>query len=245
MNRHTLQSPARVSAALWSAALAGLAGGVACGTTDTPTDDTDDAVETDETDGGETDESDDTETEGILSSERVPELNFATFSADCVTRGGIVQIHATCAGNNACAGMSFNKWSKDLTEHTCRGLNSCGGASCVVLQADQGRDPAELYDQYCGSMCHGEDFSLYVAPTMTPEDGEARFNTRSTETHMALIAFGATGMTPDGTPFANMPPFKDKFSRAELAGLVAFVKTLDVEVTTYGVPGETEDFTDL
>jgi hypothetical protein len=180
----------------------------------------------------------------VTSTERVEDLTFASFRQDCFDRGGVVQSHATCAGNNACAGFSFNKWSKELTEHTCRGMNSCGGASCVVLPEDQGRDAADLYEQNCGSMCHGTNFTLYVPPGADPVAAEANFRARSFETHVAAIAFGLRGLTAAGNAYANMPAFHEKLSRAEIERLVAHLQSLDVEPSTFQVSGETEDFTE-
>lgn len=233
----------RPSARLWGAALAGLVGAVACGggakDPSASTDDSDSAPANDPVD--DTPEED---TKEVLSNTKAPDLTLAAFTADCTTRGGVVQIHATCAGNNACAGMSFNKWSKDLTEHTCKGLNSCGGASCVVLPPDQGRDAAELYEERCGSMCHGSGFTLYVAPGVEHAAALAAFADRTPEAQLKIIAFGARGMTAAGTALANMPAFHGDLSRAEIERLVAHVRSLEVEATTYGIPGETEDFTD-
>jgi hypothetical protein len=233
----------RPSSTLWGAAVVGLLGvsGLSCSDSGEPGS----VQDTPLVDEQDTAPAEPPEPMGILSTETLPELTFADFSDDCLGRGGVVQIHATCAGNNACRGMSFNKWSKQLTEHTCKGLNSCGGASCVVLPGDQGRTGAELYEESCGSMCHGDGFTVYVAPGTEHEAAMARFTARTPEAHVRIIAFGARGMTDAGTAYANMPGFHEKMSRAEIERLVAHLRTLEATPNTYGVPGETEDFTDV
>lgn len=56
----------------------------------------------------------------------------ASFEADCTTRGGTFEIHPHCGGANACRGMSYDTDTKVLTEHTCKGLNTCAGYSCII-----------------------------------------------------------------------------------------------------------------
>jgi hypothetical protein len=235
---------ARPSPNLWTAAVAGLMSAVACGvaSTDDHHHDADTDAASADTDPTETD---DTEpADPILSTESRPDLTFQQMSDECEAAGGLMQTHATCAGNNACRGMSFNKWSKDYTEHTCRGLNSCGGASCVVLQEDQNRPVEELYDDYCGGMCHGADFTVFAPPDADLDAALAAYEARSTFTHLNMIAFGLKGMNASGTPYANMPAFYEKFSRAELERLAAYVKTLPATAAHFQVSGETEDFTE-
>jgi hypothetical protein len=54
------------------------------------------------------------------------------FAAQCQTMNGILEIQPHCGGSNACRGMSYDSEAQTLIEHTCRGLNSCAGFSCVV-----------------------------------------------------------------------------------------------------------------
>jgi hypothetical protein len=56
----------------------------------------------------------------------------ASFRAECDSRGGTLEIHPHCGGANACKGMSYDLDTHVWTEHTCKGLNTCRGFSCVV-----------------------------------------------------------------------------------------------------------------
>jgi hypothetical protein len=169
-------------------------------------------------------------------------MTFEKFSADCDKRGGLVQTHAVCSGNNACKGISFNKFSYERTEHTCKAMNSCGGMSCVVLPEDQGRTGETVYDESCGG-CHGEKnkFTLYVPPGTDIDAAKAGFPKRSRDLQVAIVAFGLHGMNANGTASANMPAHHEKYSVAEIERVVTYVHALPLEVETYGVVGQTED----
>jgi hypothetical protein len=68
----------------------------------------------------------------ITSSKIVRDLTLERFTADCDTWHGVVQIPPHCGGFNSCRGMSYDSGTEVLTEHTCRGLSSCAGFSCVL-----------------------------------------------------------------------------------------------------------------
>ncbi len=68
----------------------------------------------------------------ITSSRVVPGLTLEAFTAQCDERHGTVEIIPHCGGVNTCRGMSYDTETEVLTEHTCKGLNTCGGFSCVV-----------------------------------------------------------------------------------------------------------------
>ncbi len=68
----------------------------------------------------------------ITSSTIVPDLTLEDFTAECDKRGGTVEIHPHCGGENTCRGMSYDTGTQTLTEHTCRGMNVCAGFSCVI-----------------------------------------------------------------------------------------------------------------
>ena len=59
-------------------------------------------------------------------------LTLEQFTALCDAKHGIVEIQPHCGGSNACRGMSYDSNTQTLTEHTCRGTNTCGGYSCVI-----------------------------------------------------------------------------------------------------------------
>ena len=104
------------SGALLSAALCGLtcAGAFACGSSDA---ENEPAARTDGV---------------ITSSEEDPDMTLEKFTAECTARGGVIEIHPHCGGVNTCKGMSYDETIGVLTEHTCKGLNTCTGYSCVV-----------------------------------------------------------------------------------------------------------------
>lgn len=59
-------------------------------------------------------------------------MTLEKMTADCDARGGTVETYAHCGGLNSCRGMSYDETTQVLTEHTCRGLNTCAGYGCVV-----------------------------------------------------------------------------------------------------------------
>lgn len=228
------------SLAMRAAALTGLLGlgASACGPTPSDEDtDTDDTVV--DTDPGDTD----VEATGPVITSTVTDesITFAEFLAECTSRGGLVQTHATCAGNNSCKGMSFNKFSKELTEHTCKGMNSCGGVSCVVLPEDSGKTGADVWSGTCAD-CHGSDaFTLYMPPGADEAAARAQFAALSKANLVTIAAFGYRGLNTDGSASANMPGFHETYSVAELERVADFLRTLEVEPFEYGVVGVNED----
>lgn len=58
-------------------------------------------------------------------------ITLESFSAECAARSGTLQIHPHCGGANDCKGMSYDSGTHVYTEHTCKGLNTCTGFSCV------------------------------------------------------------------------------------------------------------------
>ena len=68
----------------------------------------------------------------VTSSTVVADLTLDAFTSQCDAKNGVVEIHPHCGGFNACRGMSYDSATEMLTEHTCRGTNTCAGFSCVV-----------------------------------------------------------------------------------------------------------------
>lgn len=68
----------------------------------------------------------------VTSTEVIPDLGLADFTADCDEAGGVVEEHSHCGGLNTCAGFSYDTASDKLIHHTCAGLNTCAGFSCVT-----------------------------------------------------------------------------------------------------------------
>jgi hypothetical protein len=165
---------------------------------------------------------------GVLSERVVPALDAATFDEQCAERAGVLQFHAHCGGVNLCRGLSYDTETLVLSEHTCRGLNTCGGMSCVELQHDRGREADALYAASCAS-CHGGagTFVLAVPAATSPEAEAARFASTSTLAKSAAIAFGEDGA---GIALRAEHAFYEQLSRAEVLRLVAHVDALPLEV---------------
>ena len=68
----------------------------------------------------------------ITAADAAPGLTLAEFTAMCDGLGGFIEIHPHCGGMNSCRGISYDSGIGVLTEHTCAGLNTCTGFSCVV-----------------------------------------------------------------------------------------------------------------
>lgn len=68
----------------------------------------------------------------IVASEGVADLSEAEFRADCDRRGGHVEVHPHCGGVNGCRGISYDSDVDVVTEHSCKGANTCTGFSCVL-----------------------------------------------------------------------------------------------------------------
>lgn len=171
------------------------------------------------------------------------DMTFDEFSSDCSERGGFVQTHATCSGNNSCKGMSYNKYSYTLTEHTCRAMNSCGGMSCVLTPPDGKKKGSAIYAESCKG-CHGSTegtFTYFVPPGTDLTAAAAAFAARPAAVQVSIVAFGTLGVNENGTSFTNMPAFREKYSRAELVRTVEYLRTLEVVPEEYGIVGTTEE----
>lgn len=145
---------------------------------------------------------------------------------------GIVETHASCAGTSSCRGMILHPWN-DLYEHDCRGVNGCAGWSCVETADDRGRDGATAYSEAHCDYCHsgsGGAFALPVAAGADPDAALAAFEGRSEDWLRGAIAFGIRGVTDDGVAYANMPPHYALLSRAEMDAVIAYLRSLPVEV---------------
>jgi hypothetical protein len=68
----------------------------------------------------------------VTSTTYVPSLTLADFTTECDQRGGTVEIEPHCGGSNSCRGMSYDTGTGELTEHTCKGMNTCAGYSCII-----------------------------------------------------------------------------------------------------------------
>jgi Cytochrome C oxidase, cbb3-type, subunit III len=170
----------------------------------------------------------------VTATRKVPALDANTFDAQCAQLDGVVQFHAHCGGYNLCRGESYDSATEELSEHTCRGLNTCAGMSCVELQSDRKREAAALYAQHCAS-CHGEggSFELPIPTGSNLEAEAARFAAASTLAKSAAIAFAEDG---GGIALEVPHAFYRELSRAEVLRLVAYIDTLTVQGGSRAAP---------
>jgi hypothetical protein len=68
----------------------------------------------------------------ITSSKQVLGLDAAGFKALCDARGGTVEVMAHCGGLATARGFSYDTGNSMLSEHTCKGANTCAGWNCVT-----------------------------------------------------------------------------------------------------------------
>ncbi len=59
----------------------------------------------------------------------------ASFREQCEKLHGALELHPGCGGANSCRGMSYDIDTHVYTEHTCKGLNTCSGFSCVLPES--------------------------------------------------------------------------------------------------------------
>ncbi|MEB2322092.1 MAG: hypothetical protein OZ921_06235, partial [Sorangiineae bacterium] len=67
-----------------------------------------------------------------VTSSRVVTMTEAEFRDECEQRGGVFEVIPHCGGLTTCRGMSYDTTTSTLTDHTCRGVNTCAGYSCVI-----------------------------------------------------------------------------------------------------------------
>jgi hypothetical protein len=68
----------------------------------------------------------------ITSSQQVENLDADGFTAMCDAREGTVESLAHCGGLASARGFSYDTTTGALSEHTCKGANTCAGWNCVT-----------------------------------------------------------------------------------------------------------------
>lgn len=76
--------------------------------------------------------SDDKDGPHITSSQLVERLDEAGFKALCDERHGTVESLAHCNGLATAKGFAYDIGTQELSEHTCKGANTCAGWNCVT-----------------------------------------------------------------------------------------------------------------
>jgi hypothetical protein len=170
--------------------------------------------------------------EKIISVTKDTTMTVERYVADCQKSGGLVEMHAVCGGTNSCKGTSFNKWSFKIHEHTCKGVNTCGGASCLS-QPMEARTGKEIYELECAG-CHsgmGEGgantFTSYIPEGADSAKYAALKLKGLSDAELRLIVLaGVSGVTEKGTHYSNMPAFAGKVTSAEADRVVEYVKSM-------------------
>jgi hypothetical protein len=174
-------------------------------------------------------------------------ITFEAFSDLCEKRGGFVTTNANCAGSNLCRGLSYEKDGSVLTEHSCKGMNSCAGMSCVELPKGSGLTGEEIYESGpCGG-CHNDaitgrsTYVVFVPQGADPSEALSAFEIASDLKLESIVAFGTEGVNANGVEYSNMPSYRDRYSRAEIESVVAYVRGLKAHTKVYEIPGESFD----
>lgn len=68
----------------------------------------------------------------ITSSKDVGPMTVEQFTALCDERSGTVEVMPHCGGFATAKGFSYDSTTQLLSEHTCKGANTCAGWNCVV-----------------------------------------------------------------------------------------------------------------
>jgi hypothetical protein len=68
----------------------------------------------------------------IMSSKQIANLDADGFKALCDARDGTVEVIARCGGLASARGFSYDTGTQALSEHTCKGANTCAGWNCVT-----------------------------------------------------------------------------------------------------------------
>jgi hypothetical protein len=68
----------------------------------------------------------------ITSSKKVEGIDAAAFKVMCDERHGTVEVMPHCGGFATARGFSYDTTNSMLSEHTCKGANTCAGWNCVT-----------------------------------------------------------------------------------------------------------------
>ena len=68
----------------------------------------------------------------ITSSTKVEPLDAAGFKALCDEAGGTVEELAHCGGLATAPGFAYDVGTQEISEHTCKGANTCAGWNCIT-----------------------------------------------------------------------------------------------------------------
>jgi hypothetical protein len=168
-------------------------------------------------------------------------IAFTDFVKMCDERGGFAQTNAHCAGSNLCKGLSYMEDGTTLFDHSCKGLNSCMGYSCIDTPKDSGLSGQELYEfGECGG-CHFKEadpstYVIFYPPGESESAAVEAFGKAPSKRLANIVAFGTQGVSDDGIQFSNMPSYRQKYSRAEIERVVEHIRGLQHPTLQYDVP---------
>lgn len=171
---------------------------------------------------------------GLVDTDMDGAISFEEFAAACAKSAmvlgkaepGVANTHSSCSGTNACRGMHLHPWG-EFFEHDCRGVNHCAGWSCTEMAPDQKREPATLFKDAGCNNCHHDpaaDFVVLVPPGEDATAAPAKLLAKSDDHLRSAIAFGISGVGPNGFAYQNMPHHYDVMSRAEMNALISWIR---------------------
>jgi hypothetical protein len=73
----------------------------------------------------------DDENSQVTSTQKI-ELDADGFKSLCDERGGTVEVMVHCGGLATGPGFAYDIQTRELTEHTCKGVNTCSGWNCLI-----------------------------------------------------------------------------------------------------------------
>jgi len=73
------------------------------------------------------------QTPTITSSVVVGAMTEEDFTAKCDARAGTVEVMPHCGGFATAKGFSYDYTTQKLSEHTCKGANTCAGWNCAIV----------------------------------------------------------------------------------------------------------------
>jgi Putative metal-binding motif len=172
---------------------------------------------------------------GLVDTDMDGAISFEEFAAACAEHAmvlgkaepGVVNTHSSCSGTNTCRGMHLHPWG-EFFEHDCHGVNYCAGWSCTETAVDQKRDAPTVFKAAGCNNCHHDpaaDFVVLVPPGEDAAAAPAKLLAKSDNHLRSAIAFGLSGVDPNGNAYQNMPHHYDVMSRAEMNTVIAWIRT--------------------
>lgn len=170
----------------------------------------------------------------VTSRKTVASFDEDAFAKECAERGDVIQTHPHCGGFNSCKGVSYDRTIMELTEHTCKGANTCAGVTCVKLTEEGEQEGKVTFAASCAG-CHDDDgkFRLMIGPDRDAAAAKARFESVDEDRLVESVAFGVPRTDPD-TSYPDMPAQYETLSRKEIVGVIAYARSLPLVIDASG-----------